>query len=88
MLKSLRHFNGIRRAGNNAQVAHGAQLQVIYKFIKRLFLFPLGADVELSYNFNCCIRARQLTGGATGTGVFIVLVMEQNHFTFKSLRKN
>jgi len=87
VLKTLRHLDRIRWAGLNAEVAHGAELEMIYELINGFLLLALRSDVELRNDLDGAVRTGQFTGRTPCAPVFICLCMLHHHFTPESLRE-
>lgn len=84
MLKALRHFDRVGRAGHDTKIAHGAEFEVVNKFVQRFFLFASLIYIKFGYDLDRCIGASQFTRRAPGAGVFIVLIMWHYHFTLEA----
>jgi len=60
---------------------------VIHEFVERLFLLALGCHVELGNNFNGRVRTGEFASGTSRSGVFIVLIVQEDHFALESFRQ-
>ena len=83
VFKGLRHFDRIRRAGYDTEIAHRAELQVIDQFVNGLFLPAIRLNIKFGDHFDGTVRAGDLAGLATCTPVFIVLVVRHHHLAFE-----
>lgn len=85
VFKGLRHFDRIRRAGYDTEIAHRAELQVIDQFVNGLFLPSIRLNIKLGDHFYGPVGAGDLAGLATGATVFIILVVWHHHLAFEPL---
>lgn len=88
MFKGLRHLDGIGRAGLDAEIAHGAELQVVNQLVDGFFLFSFRREVKLGDHFDGAIGTGKLTGRTPCTAVFVLFIVRHHYFTTESFGEN
>ena len=69
-----------RRSFGYIDCTHRTKLQVVHKCIQRLFLLAFRRRIEFCNDLDGRIGTSQLTSSTARTGMFIMSVMDHDHF--------